>query len=747
MTSPVAFGQLGVAPVLFEFIRNEALPGTGISELNFWRGLEAIVNDLAPRNAELLRHRDHLQLQIDNWHRSHPGSGFDRVQYANFLEEIGYLEPPIANFQIDTRNIDPEIASIAAPQLVVPLDNARYALNAANARWGSLFDALYGTDALDEQDGALRAADYNPVRGARVIRYTQDFLDRCFPLKHGFHRDAIAYVISERGGLEVRFADGMATTLSTPSAFRGYTGATDVPTAIFLIHHGLHVEIRLDRMDAVGSTVPTGLRDVWLESALTTIQDCEDSVAAVDADDKVRVYRNWLGLMTGTLAISFMKGNQRIERRLEADRYLRAPNGDELTLPGRSLMLVRHVGQHILSESVTLHGRPVPETFLDAAITALIAMKDGSNAQGIRNSRFGSIYCVKPKMHGSSEVAFADELFGRIERLLGLHPNSLKLGLMDEERRTSLNLKQCLYAARHRLFFINTGFLDRTGDDIHTCMTVGPMMRKRHLRKAGWLNAYERNNVQMGLQCGLAGRAQIGKGMWTEPDRMAAMLATKIGHLQAGASTSWVPSPTAATLHALHYHEVSVADVQAHIRGLPPVVRGELLEPALDRSSGPSSEDIEEDLDSNVQSILGYVVRWIDQGIGCSKVLDVGNTALMEDRATLRISSQLIANWLCHGVCTRAQVEASLTRMAPIVDAQNSGDTSYSPLALEPGCNLAMNAASELIFNAQKESNGYTEGVLFRYRLSRKLQASRSPANAARLASLASAPAVAQDWP
>jgi malate synthase len=745
MNSPVTFGQLGVAPVLFEFIRNEALPGTGISELNFWRGLEALVSDLAPRNAELLRHRDHLQAQINEWHRAHPGGGFDRAQYASFLEEIGYLEPPIADFQIDTRNIDPEISSIAGPQLVVPLDNARYALNAANARWGSLFDALYGTDALDEQSGAVRTTNYNPVRGARVIRYVQDFLDRCFPLRGAFHRDATAYVIGDRGALEVRFVDGTGATLSVPSAFRGYTGTTGAPTAIFLIHHGIHVEIRIDRIHPIGSTVPAGLRDVLLESALTTIQDCEDSVAAVDADDKVRVYRNWLGLMTGTLETSFMKGHRRIERRLEADRHLRTPNGDELTLPGRSLMLVRHVGQHILSEAVTLRGRRVPETFLDAAITALIAMKDGSNVQGIRNSRFGSVYCVKPKMHGSAEVAFADEVFGRIERLLGLHPNSLKLGLMDEERRTSLNLKQCLYAARHRLVFINTGFLDRTGDDIQTCMTVGPMMRKKDLRRTGWLNAYERNNVQTGLQCGLAGRAQIGKGMWTEPDRMAAMLATKIAHLHSGASTSWVPSPTAATLHALHYHDVLVTDVQARIREQGPVARGELLEPAVERSSGLRPEDVEEELDSNVQSILGYVVRWIDHGIGCSKVLDVANIALMEDRATLRISSQLLANWLCHGVCSRAQVEASLTRMAPIVDAQNAGDPAYSPLALEPASNMAINAARELIFNAQEESNGYTESVLFRYRLWRKLQTSRSPTNGARLPSLATAPSLAQD--
>jgi malate synthase len=720
VTDRVKLDELNVASILVDFLQNEAIPGTGVSEAEFWRGFEALIRDLAPRNTALLQHRDSLQSQIDRWHREHPGPDFDRAQYRTFLEQIGYLEPPIEDFQIQTDEVDPEIACIAAPQLVVPLDNARYALSAANARWGSLFDALYGTDAIDEKNGADRTSEYNPLRGARVGRFAQDFLDRSFPLSTGFHGDAEAYLISDRSVLTVRLADGRTATLRDGAAFRGYLGERNSPSAVFLLHHGLHVEIRIDRDHPIGRNASAGVHDVVLESALTTIQDCEDSVAAVDAGDKVRIYRNWLGLMTGTLQVSFRKGAERIERSLAPNRRLRAPTGEEITLPGRSLMLVRHVGQHILSNAVTWRGEPVPETFLDAAITALIAMHDTQSPRESRNSRFGSIYCVKPKMHGSAEVALAHELFSRVESILGLPAYTLKIGLMDEERRTSLNLKQCLHAVRHRLVFINTGFLDRTGDDIHTSMEAGATLPKNDLRKASWLDAYERNNVEAGLRCGLAGRAQIGKGMWTQPDRMAAMLTTKIAHLRAGASTSWVPSPSAATLHALHYHEVDVTSAQARVAALPSVAIEELLEPALAKPGSWRPDNVEQELDRNVQSILGYVVRWIDQGIGCSKVPNLDNEALMEDRATLRISSQLLGNWLRHAVCTREQVEASMRRMAQIVDTQNTRDGAYVPLSSHPESSLAFNAAMDLIFKAQVEPNGYTEAILFRRRLEHK---------------------------
>jgi malate synthase len=723
----VTLGDLDVAPILVDFLHDEALPGTGVPQGEFWRGFEALIRDLAPRNAALLLHRNCLQAQIDQWHRKHPGPDFDRARYRSFLLDIGYLEPPIGDFQIQTEGVDPEIASIAAPQLVVPLDNARYALSAANARWGSLFDALYGTDAIDERNGAERTSEYNPIRGARVGRFAQDFLDHTFPLSTGSHRDANAYLVSDRSALTVRLADGSSATLRDGNAFRGYVGERGAPSAIFLLHHGLHVEVQIDRSHPVGRDAPAGVHDVVLESALTTIQDCEDSVAAVDAEEKVRIYRNWLGLMAGTLQASFRKGTQRIERSLAPDRRLRAPTGEEITLPGRSLMLVRHVGQHILSNAVRWRGESVPENFLDAVITALIAMHDTQSPRALKNSRFGSIYCVKPKMHGSAEVELADELFSRVEAILGLPSHTLKIGLMDEERRTSLNLKQCLYAARQRLVFINTGFLDRTGDDIHTSMEAGPTMRKSDLRKAVWLDAYERNNVETGLRCGLAGRAQIGKGMWTQPDRMAAMLATKIAHLRAGASTSWVPSPTAATLHALHYHEVDVKAAQAVVRASPSTALEELLEPALADPGSWGADDVERELDSNIQSILGYVVRWIDQGIGCSKVPNLDNDALMEDRATLRISSQLLGNWLRHAVCTREQVEASMRRMAQIVDTQNAGDRAYVPLSSDPESSAAFNAARDLIFKAQSEPNGYTEAILFRRRREHKERVATAP--------------------
>jgi malate synthase len=721
-------GNLKIARLLFDFIAEEAIPGTGLPTTQFWRGFEDLLRELVPRNAALLRHRDILQAQIDQWHRAHPGPDFDRVQYRSFLAGIGYLEPPVEDFAISTQGVDPEIASLAGPQLVVPLDNARYALNAANARWGSLFDALYGTDVIAEANNAGRTPEYNPIRGARVISFAQAFLDRCFPLVTGSHTDVRAYVISDHALLSVQRTDGTLTGLRDATGFRAYLGERTAPQAIFLRHHGLHVEIRLDRNHPIGRQSPAGVCDVVLESALTTIQDCEDSVAAVDAEDKVRVYRNWLGLMQGTLHAAVRKGNRVTDRALIPDLHVRAPTGEEVVLPRRSLLLVRHVGQHIMTTAANFCGEPIAETFLDAAITALIAMHDGRGPQKLRNSRFGSIYCVKPKMHGSAEIDMACDLFARVESMLGLTRHTLKLGLMDEERRTSLNLKQCIYAARHRLVFINTGFLDRTGDDIRTSFEAGPAMRKADLRNADWLKAYERSNVATALRCGLAGRAQIGKGMWTQPDRMAAMLASKIEHLRAGATTSWVPSPVAATLHALHYHEVAIAEVHKSERVLQPVASEELLSPALADRHALQPADIQRELDSNIQSILGYVVRWIDDGIGCSKVPDLDNTALMEDRATLRISSQIISSWLRHGICTQQQVESSILRLARIVDAQNAHEPAYTWLSRDSDHNPALSAARKLVFNAHAQPNGYTEAILWRYRLTQKSSSRPEPA-------------------
>jgi malate synthase len=705
--------DLKIANEFYRFVEDEALPGSNVSSEDFWKAFSQLIVDMVPKNRDLLRRRNLLQEKIDQWHEHNDWSE-NRTEYEVFLRDIEYWEPTAEPFNITTSNVDDEVAIQAGPQLVVPVNNARYALNAANARWGSLYDALYGTDVIEEQHGAERGTTYNPLRGNKVVDYARHFLDQIAPLEKGSHASSTQYRIEQNQLVVIQGPN--QTVLSATSKFIGFTGDPCSPTAILLQNNGLHVEIQFDRQHPIGMTDQAGIKDLLIESAISTIMDCEDSVTAVDAEDKVIVYRNWLGLMNGTLKTTFKKGQREVVRTLNTDRKYQTVSGEELTLRGRSLLLVRNVG-HLMTSNMILdqQNQEVPEGIIDTVMTSLLAKHDLLGKGDIRNSEKGSVYIVKPKMHGSAEVAFANELFNRVEDLLGLERYTLKIGVMDEERRTSLNLENCIREVKNRIVFINTGFLDRTGDEIHTSMLAGPVIRKNEMKDSKWLQAYEKSNVDTGLNCGLPGRAQIGKGMWAMPDRMKDMMEQKVGHLKAGGNTAWVPSPTAATLHALHYHQVSVTAVQEILKHQTQGRNADIL--TLPISTGKwSANEIQRELDNNAQGLLGYVVRWVEHGIGCSKVPDIHNVGLMEDRATLRISSQHMTNWLHHGICTENQLMETLKRMAKVVDEQNSEDPLYQPMSSDFDRSIAFQAACELIFQGKNQPNGYTEPILHRRR-------------------------------
>ncbi|EPW3464980.1 TPA: malate synthase G [Acinetobacter baumannii] len=716
MTARIQKGKLAIAKELYDFIENEALPGSGLDSETYWKNFEQVVVDLSPKNKALLAKRDELQAKIDEWHRNNK---FELGAYKAFLTEIGYLLPEVEDFQITTENVDEEIALLAGPQLVVPVRNARYCLNAANARWGSLYDALYGFDVISEEGGAEKGKGYNPVRGAKVIEFAKNFLNEIFPLAQGSHADATKYVI-EQNKLVVTLKDGTKTGLAHEAQFVGFNGEEANPSEVVLLSNGLHVIIEIDANSPIGQTDLAGVKDLTLEAAVTTIQDLEDSVAAVDAEEKVEGYRNWLGLMKGTLQESIEKNGKTIVRALNKDREIKNLIGGTTKLHGRSLMLLRNVGHLMTNPAILVDGEEIFEGIMDALVTPLLSIADIRSENENKNSRKGSMYIVKPKMHGPEEVAFAVELFERAEQALGLPAKSLKIGIMDEERRTSVNLKNCIAAAKDRTIFINTGFMDRTGDEIHTSMEAAPVVRKEAVKTQKWIAAYENRNVAIGLKCGLQGKAQIGKGMWPKPDSMKDMLATKAAHPNAGASCAWVPSPTGAVLHAMHYHQVNVKARQDQLKAEEMLSLDDLLTPPFATDTNWSAEEINNELENNCQGILGYVVRWVDLGVGCSKVPDINNVGLMEDRATLRISSQHVANWLRHGIVTREQVEEVLKRMAKIVDEQNANDPLYKPMAANFETNIAFQAASDLIFKGCEQPSGYTEPLLHAARLKLK---------------------------